>query len=63
MANFLKNKTKKMNKIEKNTMISAKLEKLAFKLMMNITIMGKMLNSEKFMIIFTIVGIEKRKLS
>ncbi len=56
---FLLNKTKKINKIEKNTLILAKLEKLAFNLMMNITKMGKMQKSEKSMIIFAKIWTDK----
>ncbi len=57
------NKTKKMNKIEKNMLILAKLEKLASNLMMNITKMRKTLKSEKYMIIFTKIWTKVRKLS
>ncbi len=52
------NKTKQMNKIEKNTLISAKLGKLESNLMMNIMKMRKTLKSEKFMIIFPKIWIE-----
>ncbi len=44
-------------------LILAKLEKLASKLMTIITKMGKMLKSGKFMIIFTKIWTEERKLS
>ncbi len=44
-------------------LILAQLEKLASNLMMNITKMGKTLKSEKFMIIFTKIWAEERKLS
>ncbi len=52
-----------MNKIEKNIPILAKLKKLASNLAMNITKMGKTLNSEKFMIILVKIWIEKRNIS
>ncbi len=46
-------------KIEKNMLISAKLEKLVSNLMMNITKMGKTLNSKKLMIIFAKIWTEE----
>ncbi len=42
---------KKTNKMGEKTPISTKLEKFAFNWMMNITKMGKTLNSKKFMMI------------
>ncbi len=52
-----------MNKIEKKKLISTKPEKLASKLMMNITKMGKTIKSENFMITFAKIWTDERKLS
>ncbi len=60
---FFMNKTKKMNNIEKSTLILAKLKKLASKFVMNIMKMGKTLKSERFIIILAKMWAEVRKLS
>ncbi len=58
------NKTKKKSiKSKKYAHFGLKLEKLTSNSMMNTTKIGKTLKSENFMIIFTKIWTEKRKLS
>ncbi len=60
---FFTSKTKKINKIQKNMQILAKLGKWTSNLMMNIRKLGKMLKSEKIIIIFAKIRTEEQKLS
>ncbi len=60
---FLTHKTKNKNKIEKYEDFSCRLEKLASSLKINITKMGKMHKSEKFIIIFVLQSRFQWKLS